>query len=352
MAISVAKLAEYMGHGLNIYIVGKAGTGKTQMLKKAGEKAGLKVGYMSAPTLDAYIDLIGIPTVEEDKTLNAKVLKFIRKKDFLDIEALFIDELPRGELKTLNAIFELLLDGTINGERAIPNLKCVIAAGNPMTEEYTGQQQLDEALLDRMDIYLETDTAADLPYFIEVFGKQVGKALVDWHKLHDHEEKGYLSPRRLEKIGHTWLKMSEVSTLKAMVPPGGTFNVNLLQKSLEQAVRGEKIQKDTSAPISKRVPFMADKEIRDQRVEILAALPSLAPSELAQVTEAVSRALKNGVIVDKIVSEWGSALEYFSTADKTTMVASWPSSRVVEFQKKLASEKIAIGKNLITVPSS
>lgn len=346
MSLSVTKLSEYMTHGLNIYISGEAGTGKTEVLKAASKKAGFELGYMSAPTLDAYVDLVGIPIAEESKALKRKVLEFVRKGNFEDIEVLFIDELPRGELKTLNAIFELVQFGTINGDVAMPKLKCVVAAGNPMTDDYTGQQQLDAALLDRFDIYLETDIAADLPYFIRTFKEPVGKALVGWHKIHDHKEKGYLSPRRLEKIGHTWLKMPEIGTLKAMVPPGGTFNVDLLQRSLVDAVKGSKIEADPSSPLSSRLTFMAESKIREAREEIIRELPSMSAQERAIVTEKVSWALKRGSRVDNIIQDWSVALEYFSNADKSAMMANWDATRIKEFTQKANAANLLIGSKL------
>lgn len=347
--ISVSTLNKYMELGLNIYIHGEAGTGKTQMLVAAAKKNGLKLGYMSAPTLDAYVDLVGIPVAEYKEEAKRKVLEFIRKQDFEDIEVLFIDELPRGELKTLNAIFELIQFGTINGERAIPNLKCVVAAGNPMTDEYTGQQQLDLALLDRFDIYLESDTSADMGYFVNTFGKDIGKALVTWHSQHDHKEKGYLSPRRLEKIGKTWLMIPELATVKAMVPPNGTFNVNNLHASLLKASSGEKLRNDSQAPLAKKIPFMQPDEIRKVREEIIKELPDMNPSEVAAVTEAVSRALKTGIRTETIVRDWAPVLEYFSPADKISMVSEWAASRNASFQKLILEKKISIGKNLTSL---
>ena len=349
MALSVAKLAEYMSHGLNIYIVGEAGTGKTQCLKAAAKKKGYKMAYMSAPTLDAYVDLVGIPIAEQDEKLKKKVLEFVRKKEFEDIEGIFIDEFPRGELKTHNAFFEIIQDGTINGEKAFPKLKFVVAAGNPITDEYMGQQQLDLALLDRFDMYLETDIKADLAYFVTTFGKDIGKALVDWHNMHDHKEKGYLSPRRLEKIGHTWLKMPEISTLKAMMPPGGDFNVALLQKMLQTAAQGSKVRNDPTAPLLKRIPLMDNSEVRKSRDEILNLLPTLKPDEVARVTESVSRSLKEDIRVSSIVKDWGAALEYFSAADIKTLLSNWPPNRKTDLYKKLSEAQIAMGKNLVSI---
>lgn len=347
MTFTVSKLAEYMGHGLNLYIYGEAGTGKTQMLEASCNKLGLKMGYMSAPTLDPWTDLTGIPIAEKNKALKKKVLKFVRKQDFDDIEVLFIDELPRGELKTLNALFEIIqTKGEINGEMAFPKLKCVVAAGNPMTDDYQGQQELDGALLDRFDMYLESSTVADPGYFANVFGKEVGKALTEWHKLHDHKAKGYLSPRRLEKIGHTWRKMPSESTIKAMVPPGGTFNTNDLHKRLLNASQGDSTLVDASAPLIQKITFMSSDEIRSAQEEIIALLPTLDRSEMAQLTERVSAALQTGIRIDTIISKWAPVLEYFSASDKTTLLAKKNPAQNSEFTRKCIEAQLAIGKNL------
>lgn len=351
MTITVAKLSEYMEHGLNIYIHGEAGTGKTQMLQAAAAKLGYSMGYMSAPTLDPYIDLSGIPIAKKDKVLKKKVLQFIRKKDFDEIEVLFVDELPRGELKTLNALFEVVQTrGNINGELAFPKLKAVVAAGNPMTEEYQGQQELDIALLDRFDIYLETSTVADKAYFINVFGQDTGRALVQWHRMHDHKEKGYLSPRRLEKIGHTWLKMPNIATLKDMMPPSGQFDTNLLQKSLLASVqKSNKTTADPNASLVDKLGFFDAADVRMHRDEIIAELPNLSRAEVAKVTEAVARSLMKAVQVKSILTNWVPVLEYFSPADTRLLLSNWPPSRVREFEEGVSNKQISLGKNLINL---
>lgn len=344
--VSVAKLSQFIDIGLNIIIRGQGGTGKTQMLMEATKKSGLNMEYMSAPTLDPYIDLIGAPVPSEPDENGERVLDFIRKKGLNHAEVIFIDELNRAEPKTLNAIFELVQFGSINGEK-LKNLKCVVAAINPVEEGYVGNYDLDFSLLDRFDASFETDTAADPAYFMNVFGKDVGKALVTWHNNHDHKEKGYLSPRRLEKIGHTWLKIQELSTVKALMPTGGVFNVTNLHESLLKAVNGDKFLADDKASLAKKVPFMSEDEIRARREDIVKELPTMTPSEVAVVTEASARALKAGIRVPTIIRDWKEVLEYFSPTDKISMMSDWPASRNSQFQKLIIEEKIVIGRNLI-----
>lgn len=343
---SVDTLAKYMELGLNIYIFGEHGTGKTFRLKDASKAAGLKLGYMSAPTLDAYVDLIGIPVAEENKELNRKVLEFIRKKEFDDIEVLFIDELPRGELKTLNAVFEVIQFGTINGDRALPKLKCVVAAGNPMTDEYVGQQQLDAALMDRFQVYLETSSSPDSAYFLNHFGKIFGKALIDWHGSHNREEDGYLSPRRLEDIGDTWKKISELATIKAMLPPGTSYKASLLHTQLQDAVRQERVASDPNASLVDKISLYSAFDVRSAREEIIEALPGLAPSDLSHVVENVAKKLSKGISTTKLVDEWGEFFEWCDPSAKTIFMRELSSARTGELLQKLKERNIRFGSKL------
>lgn len=348
MAVSVAKLAEYMDHGLNIIISGPGGTGKTQMLLEAARKLNLTTEYLSAPTLDPYIDLIGAPVPSEPDADGNRHLEFLRKKGVIEAEVIFIDELNRAEPKTLNAIFELIQFLSVNGEK-LPNLKLVVAAINPVAEGYEGNYELDFSLNDRFDIYLETDTAAEPGYFANVFGKAVGSALTSWHQAHDHKEKGYLSPRRLEKIGKTWQKIPEVGTLMAMMTPGGEFNVSLLQSKLEKATAQDRYKDDESAPIQKRISMLSSDAIKERRLEILKVLPELNDGDLAQATEAIARTVRTGYRTTALVEQWGPAFEYFSVHDNTVMMSVWSTTKNTEFLKAMAQAKLSMGKNLTKV---
>lgn len=351
MSIKISELADYMKHGVNVYLFGEAGTGKTHSVEAAAELAGMKLGYFSAPTLDAYIDLIGMPTIGDPKETGKKFLEFIRKQEFEDVEVLFIDELPRGELKTLNAIFELIQFGTINGERAIPNLKTVFAAGNPMTEDYVGQNQLDRALLDRFDVYIETKNEPDLNYFVSVFGPSVGTALVNWHKGHNKVTDGYLSPRRLEKIGKLWLKFQNVNVIKGAIPPGCKREVNDLHASLKKATNSRGSMSASS--LNKLVKEINDYTILDikrERKRILSLLSKANLAEIQMISSPLATHMVNDVLINGVeatFNDWKDFVPYWSLESKN-YIAGMLSGDVssATFFSLLSQENVKFGSKL------
>jgi len=136
------KLLTYAKNNLNVLIIGTHGIGKSLIVKSIAEKLKIKFKYFSTSTLDAFADLVGIPT--PDKETNS--LKFYRPKDLEDAEFIFFDELSRGHPRVLNAILEIIQFKTVNGYK-LPNLKIVWAAMNPSGEDYQ-TEELDPALTD------------------------------------------------------------------------------------------------------------------------------------------------------------------------------------------------------------
>ena len=124
-------------------IWGKAGIGKSQIVKQiAGDLkidlVDLRLGQMEVG------DLIGLPEKQGDKTNWLKPAWF-PKENTKGI--LFLDEINRGRLDVLQAIFQLVLDRQLHTHK-LPDGWSIICACNPNTEEYT-VNELDTALLNR-----------------------------------------------------------------------------------------------------------------------------------------------------------------------------------------------------------
>ena len=110
--IEILKL--YAREGENVLLQGRHGVGKTAIIKEVfnstfGEQ-NVKWRYFSAPTMDPWVDFVGIPKnyTRDDGT---EVFKIIPPEHFTgdeEIEALFFDELNRADEKTLNALMELI----------------------------------------------------------------------------------------------------------------------------------------------------------------------------------------------------------------------------------------------------
>ena len=178
----------------NVLLIGTHGIGKTYLVTEVAEKLGLKMGYWSASTMDPYIDLVGVPHVNDEGKLS-----FAMREDIFDMEFLFFDELNRAPIKVRNSVLELVQFQRING-RELPKLKMVWAAINPPTDDYQ-VEELDPALKDRFHIHTEMKPSPDYDYLAtQMEDKTAEKILAWWNGLND-EDQEKITPRRLEYIG-------------------------------------------------------------------------------------------------------------------------------------------------------
>lgn len=214
-------IKDYIKHGLNVMLIGAHGVGKTQILKQVTEELGYKMFDFNAALVDPYVDITGIPqTIGNDDNMQ---LVMVRKKELDEADVIFFDEINRANTNTLNAIMNLVNEKKINNE-VLPNLKCVVAASNPQDDEETGSAYsvgfLDPAQQDRFDVTMTLSTKVDRDYLRKALGNEhVADALADWqHKLNftsgGQKRAPYVSPRRVEKLGHLYLKIPKLQTIK------------------------------------------------------------------------------------------------------------------------------------------
>jgi hypothetical protein len=194
-------LSTGFAHGKNILIIGSHGTGKTSLIKKAAEAAGLEIGrsfvYLSGSTLDPWVDFVGVPRPDS----NGDYLKFHRPSYMNPehLELLVIDEINRSHSKVRNACMELAQFKTVNGV-PFPKLRAVWACGNPADAErgYTDVEQMDAALVDRFHLCFRIMDEPDIGYFQKVFGHDTALSAIEWWKSLSAASKKKVSPRRLE----------------------------------------------------------------------------------------------------------------------------------------------------------
>lgn len=259
--VTVPMLMDYIGISYNILASGLAGTGKTEMLRTACEKLGLKMKYYSASTLDPWADLAGIPIPQHD----SKSVEFYRPHALDEAEVVFFDELNRAPTRILNTILEIIQFRTINGE-PLPNLKCVVAAINPNTEDYT-VNDLDVALMDRFDVFLTTEPRIDFAYWSEKYGADIAKVVKSWwedyHKSYTNKKRNsanevvYLSPRRMEKMLKAYIQLRKETALRDTLPMNASANTSGLRKELERVLKGGK----ADDAVEEKKPAKADEPI-------------------------------------------------------------------------------------------
>lgn len=214
-------IKNYISQGLNIMLIGPHGTGKTSVLRQAAKELGWTVADYSAPLMEPYIHLLGVPEVVEDE--DGRYLEMVRTRSLMDAEVIFIDELNRGPLVVRNGVMELINDRSINGVK-LPNLKCVVSACNPAGDGDYAVQLLDPAQMDRFDVTLTMSEKVDAKYLAKSLDDEVyAKAFSDWqHSLvfWSEDERGkrvarapYVSPRRVEKLARVFRANPQRTTL-------------------------------------------------------------------------------------------------------------------------------------------
>lgn len=125
----------------SVMLWGPPGVGKSQAVKHIAEKIEEKSGKKVVVTdvrllLFNPVDLRGIPTANEDKTLavwlKPKIFQMDAREDVVNI--LFLDEISAAPQSVQAAAYQITLDRTV-GEHKLPENCIVIAAGNRVTDK-------------------------------------------------------------------------------------------------------------------------------------------------------------------------------------------------------------------------
>lgn len=199
-----SKLKFYLKNNQNVLLEGRAGTGKTTIISQIfdeefGEGNWL---YLSGSTMDPFIDFVGVPREQKDENGN-NYLEFVLPRHFVlkKIKAIFIDEYNRAHKKVRNGCMELIQFKSINGKK-FPALKTVWVGINPFSDDEIDQsydvEQLDPAQLDRFQVQIKLPYQADLAYFSNKFGPEIGKAAIEWWNGLSKSTQLAVSPRRLD----------------------------------------------------------------------------------------------------------------------------------------------------------
>jgi hypothetical protein len=257
--IDLETLVFWAEHKYNVMMIGKHGIGKTALVSEAFKKVyGEKNEgwlYFSAPTMDPWVDFIGIPREMTSEDGN-KYIGLVRPEVFIkqNIKAIFIDEFNRAHKKVNNAIMELCQFKTINGV-PIPGLEVVWAAINPDKnmldeEDVTYKvEEMDDTWKDRFQVHVELPYDVSIEYFVSTYGDKVGNAAVEyWRGLPDTVQRN-LSPRRLDyalqmqrdggDLKYVLPKNSNTRKLLRLISQGSTIKAykEILETNDNQALR-------------------------------------------------------------------------------------------------------------------
>ncbi len=147
----------------SVMLWGAPGVGKSQAVRQIAEEIEKATGKKVSITdvrllLFNPIDLRGIPTANEDKTLavwlKPKIFQMDESPDVVNI--LFLDEITSAPQSVQAAGYQITLDRTV-GEHKLPDNCIVIAAGNRVTDKSVAYK-MPKALANRLlHITIDTD---------------------------------------------------------------------------------------------------------------------------------------------------------------------------------------------------
>lgn len=200
--ISNKEMDFWIKNGLNVLFIGEYGIGKTSTVLDAFKRNKLRFKYLSASTLDPWVDLIGVPREVTDET-NTQVLDLIKPKEWAhdEVDAIFIDEFNRAHKKVTNAVMELIQFKSINGKK-YNNLKIIWAAVNPEESKFQDNtynvEPFDAAVKDRFHIHVDLPYKPSIDYMKQKFTQPVAESAINWWNALPDKVKGAVSPRRLD----------------------------------------------------------------------------------------------------------------------------------------------------------
>jgi len=229
--MNMSMLEHYVKTGRNVLFEGHRGVGKTATIDGVFTMCGLRWKYFSAPTMDPWVDLVGVPKVIEREGRRS-VTELIRPWYIEDdvYDAIFFDELNRASSKTLDAVLELIQFKSINGHK-LNNLKCVWGAINPYDDTGTyNVEELDPALIDRFHCYIKFPYKIDEDYFRGKY-PSIASYFIDWWNALPADAQAKVSPRRLEYLVEGYLDGSRLEDIVA--PEPGKINIKELRDSIK-----------------------------------------------------------------------------------------------------------------------
>ena len=298
---SAKDLDFFIENELNVLFRGLHGVGKTSMIFEAFERHKLEYRYFSAPTMDPWVDFVGVPKEVYDDETGEMLLKLIRPTNMVKgkIVVLVFDELNRAKAKVRNAVMELIQFRSINGE-PFPNLKMIWAAINPEETEDADisydVERLDPAQADRFDVVVDVPYEPIKSYFEKMHGEAGLGAVEWWHELED-AKKLKVTPRRLDKALDIFKRGGDIR----FVIPDDDINVGSLKSRIDTGSLEEKLEELMTADEEERVRFFNNINNLEDCVYMILAKPEY-------IREFTPYVLKDR-LSDRIVEEDGKYLD-------------------------------------------
>ena len=279
----------------SVMLWGPPGVGKSQGVKELAKELEANVNKKVVVTdvrliLFNPVDLRGIPTANEDKTLAIWLKPKIFQMDDSDevINILFLDEISAAPQSVQAAAYQLTLDRTV-GEHKLPDNCIVIAAGNRVTDQSVAYQ-MPKALANRLmhieikpnaTAWLKWAESAGIDENVRQFLTENSNYLLD--KDIDKDDLAFASPRSWEMVSNILNSVdSDPEYMRALI-------VGMVGSVAATRFINWYKQKKQAERKKNRATKNDEKDITEvQSVEASESLPDIAGNAISEISETLT----------------------------------------------------------------
>lgn len=222
---------EAVERGLTLYMEGKSGIGKSEIVRQVANDMGKDLIDIRAILYDLGDIVVKIPNNEKTKLIEIVTDVLPTKPGSI----IFLDEFRHAPQEVRRMFYQLILDKRIGSSYSLPENTTVIACSN-LTEE-VDTQDLEGPLFDRWDmrVQVEAEFKEWEDYVFEFENSQIVIGYLnvfkeDWYQVNPETNIPLTTPRR-------WTKLMAVldndTVVDAMLPPGISVKFREFKKKVE-----------------------------------------------------------------------------------------------------------------------
>lgn len=190
-----------LADGVNVFLEGKPGIGKTSKAKAMLADKGIEAVYYSAPVLNPEDMAVPFPVGDHLEVVTFRKLMRPGRK------ALILDEAFRGTRRTSNMLMEPIQERSVGGE-PIPDFVGTIALNNPKEMSGfkldVGRADLAQAARFTLSIQLRASDTKFGDFLLKAYGPEMEVFLDWWKEDLDDLGRDLITPRSLERLYGLW----------------------------------------------------------------------------------------------------------------------------------------------------
>lgn len=205
---------------LPVFIEGKAGIGKSQIVKEVAKEENLQVIDMRAILFDIGDLVMKIP--DKEKGVMIELVSEQLPKEGSGI--LFFDEFKQAPTEVRRMFYQLILDRKLGAKYVLPENWVVISASN--LDDEIEQEELEAPLFDRFVMRVRLENSYDT-WKKWAFENEIDMGVISFLEMFkdkfyvcDNDDKAILTPRRWEWVSNTIKDNAKEDIFRAILPPG------------------------------------------------------------------------------------------------------------------------------------